>query len=293
MSALLVILSACTNTPSPPQSTPAVPDGPVHVQLGQGSPVENPISSEQLVAVYPDLALLEELPRLAVVGVMNLVPALCEPCEDSLAVCAMAPPTGCENVPVLVARAVRVAAEGGDPNVIRAAVSYADVWVADATRAESGAVDVEVWIDASSPSTSETLARLAAVSEAVGDVPIQWHLRVFWDDEVEEELPGALALLAAEEQSAGLAFLKAGGEAPGVIPDAAIFHARQGEAALTERLKAEQAVARSKGVRSTPTWFVEGYRLRGLQGEQTITNTIQQSWKDLKMASSAQELDQP
>jgi hypothetical protein len=291
MSALLVILSACTNTPStsPPQSQPATQDGPVRVQMGEGGPVPNPIDSEELLAVYPDLSLLAAMPQIAVVGVLNLVSAPCEPCVDSLAVCALAPPTGCENVPHLVARAVEVAAQGGDPDVIRDAVTYNDDWAFDDTRARTGSVDVEVWIDPSSPTTPETLARMSAVTAALGEVPVQFHLRVLWDDE-EEEWPAALALLAAEEQSSGRGFLS---EPSGAIPDPVRFEARKDDETLGDRLRAEQVIARAKGVRSAPTWFVEGYRLRGLQGEQNISHFIKLSWMDLKVASSAQEPETP
>ncbi|MDG1482113.1 MAG: hypothetical protein P8R54_21150 [Myxococcota bacterium] len=292
MSVLLVILSACTNTPStsPPQSTPATQEGPIRVQMGEGGPVPNPIASEELLAVYPDLSLLAEMPQAAVVGVLNLVSAPCAPCDDSLAVCALAPPEGCENVPHLVARAVEVAAQGGDPDVIRDAVTYNDDWVSDDTRARTGSVDVEVWIDPSSPATSETLARMSAITTALDEIPVQFHLRVLWDAEEDDEWPAALALLAAEEQSSGRAFLK---EPAGAIPDSVRFEARKNEETLGDSLRAEQAIARAKGVRSTPTWFVEGYRLRGLQGEQNISHFITLSWMDLKVASSAQEPETP
>jgi hypothetical protein len=283
MSVLLVLLSACSDPPAPPQSTPARQDGPVQVSLGATGPVTDPVSPERILSVYPEISGLDELSGLAVVGVMNLVPGPCAPCDASLATCALAPPPGCENLPALVSRAVRVAQEGGDPDAIREAVSYPDDWVPDPTRAETDAVDVEVWIDASSPSTPETLARMSAIT--AGEVPIALHLRVYWDEEADDERPAALALLAAEEQAAGQAWLAAGGEAPGVIPDPGIFHARRGEASLDARLRAEQAVARSKGVRSTPTWFVEGYRLRGLQGEQTIAHLIRLSAKDLPITT--------
>ncbi len=291
MSALLVILSACTNTPSttPPQSTPASPEGPLRVQMGEIGPVPNPIAPEELLAVYPDLSLLPEMPQVAVVGVLNLVSAPCEPCEDSLAVCALRPPAGCENIPLLVGRAVEVAAQGGDPDAIRDAVTYNDDWVFDDTRAKTGSVDVEVWIDPASPSTPEALTRISQVSEALGDIPVQFHLRVLWDDE-DVERPAALALLAAEEQSSGLAFLR---DPVGAIPDPVRFEERQGEDTLGERLRAEQAIARAKGVRSAPTWFVEGYRLRGLQGEQNISHVITLAWMDLKVASSTQEPEAP
>lgn len=285
MSALLVILSACTNTPTPtpPQSKPMPEDGPVRVQMGEGSPVDNPIEPAQLLAVYPDLSLLDEMPQAAVVGVLNLVSAPCEPCADSLAVCALTPPVGCENVPVLVDRAAAVAAQGGDPNAIRDAVTYNDAWIPDETRAVTGSVDVEVWIDPSAPTTPMALARMREVTAALGEVPARFHLRVLWDEDEEDELPAALALLSAVEQSAGLAFLAdpAGAEP---VKDAA---------GLAERLRAEQMIARSKGVRSAPTWFVEGYRLRGLQGEQNISHFIKLSWMDLKVASSTQEPETP
>ena len=289
----LSLFAACSNSSSTSQSTPFQSEEPVQVQLGPTNPVDSPVTPEELTAIYPRLSSLSKYPMLAAVGTMNLVPGPCGPCEDSLARCALAPPAGCENLPVLVQRAILLAEEGKDPDQLRAALTYPDIWIDDPTSGQTEAVDIEVWIDPSTPTVPGTLARISELREVVGEVPVRVHLRVLWNDAAEGELAEALALLAAEEQDAGLSLLEAGGVVPGVIPDAAVFEARSAEPALRSRLDAELAVSRTKGVRAAPTWFVEGYRLRGLQSTASISHLVSLAWEDTRLASSELEVVTP
>jgi hypothetical protein len=293
MAALLLLLTACNDISPPVQSTPVQEDGPVQIELGPPVAVKDPVSPEELSTAYPELSTLPNYPLLAVVGTLNLVPGPCVPCSTSLARCALDLPKGCENLPGLVARAISLAGEGKNPDELRVALSYPDVWFNDPTSEQTDAVDIEVWVDPSAPSVPGILERMNTLKSAVGEIPLRFHIRVLWNDDAEDERPAALALLAAEEQSAGLAFLTAGSVAAGAIPEPQVFTARTIDPGLDTLLESELVVSQTKGVRSAPTWFVEGYRLRGLQSTQSISHLAVLAWEDLRLASSVQEIVTP
>ena len=123
------------------------------------------------------------------------------------------PPPGCDNVPVVARRVVRLAGEGLDVDAISLQVEYADAWYdLDATDLprtgpEGAAVELVVAFDATSQLSNEAEARWTGIAEAC---------------------PGHVAIFR-----------------------------------LDVREHAE--VAESYGVRSTPTAFVNGYRVRGSQ----------------------------
>jgi hypothetical protein len=191
--------------------------------------LDRPGDAGALLARWPALAALDEGPRQQVIGTLNVVPAPCTPCDgQSLGGCAIAPPPGCEIVEGLVARVARLATEGAPPEVLRAAVSYADHWVPQAPRQPMWAVGpkpvtLEVWTHPGSPFrdlVKETLAQLATTPE---------HAQV------------------------------------------QVVH---------RDLKAEPEVAARRGLRSAPTYFVNGHRLRGAQSAPTIMRLIRMELAD-------------
>lgn len=294
---LALALTACApdpERPPPKASTPiqSTPTDPQSVQIALGPrppPTINAASPEAMAQVYPALADLPPEALLHAVGAMNLVPAPCPPCwqDRTLAMCALAPPVGCENLTGLVARATRLAHGGAEVEAIREALSYADVWFAPAAEHQDPdprVVDIEVWVDPTAPSLEMTLARIDAV-EAESPGPLRWHWRAMSSPSPSAEGEGdadrmraergervARGLAQAAAQGKGRAWLEALQGVDAAAVQAASLAAGVEEGGEGGGLALEEM--RTRDVRSSPTWFVEGYRLRGLQSPQEMLRVI-------------------
>ncbi|MCK6507968.1 hypothetical protein L6R53_32145, partial [Myxococcota bacterium] len=235
--ALLLALLACGRSPpaedARPQSQPVAPPQPSSapgavVGVG-GGPVDQPVRLAELRAAWPALADLGTVPGLVVEGVLNVEPAPCLPCQEherSLARCALAPPTGCENVAELVARAARVAGAGGSPAAVKAVITAGEPWTPTAGAGSpawpdpAAPVQVELWVDPSWGPWREAVGRAQALVAAgatdprVGPMGVQVRLFASWTRDEEGVPPaGALALhqavAAADSLGQGLPFAAA------------------------------------------------------------------------------------
>jgi hypothetical protein len=266
----------------------------------------DPASSDELTARLPELAALTELQRSIVREVVNSVPAPCEPCAGaSLGRCAAdgpADPAACAVVPQLVKRAALLAGRGEAPSRIRDASLYPDYWfdlppdrTPWATPADS--VRVEVWLEPAGPF-------LAPAVQALSKLP-QDRVSIVMRGLVDPERPSSRALvagaMAAEAQGLALPYLQAvdawrddardalrrgdppfdAGTAAAIAHtmrdqglDVAAWQAASASAAVQQRIDADQALAQRLGVRTAPSWFVQGFRLRGAQSDIALGRLI-------------------
>ncbi len=288
MTGLALASIACRDrapTQSHPITQQVYASGRQDVELGAiPVPVTDPVDVPTLTTRFPALSTLSEDARLQTVGVLNLTAAPCVPCweSSSLAQCLLVLPPGCENLPTLLDRAVRLAAAGQGVAEIREAIAYGEPWVADESAAQTEQVDGELWLAPRAVFAQRALDRLAEVETP----QTAWRIRPLVDD-APDATDAALGLLAAEEQGAGRAFLRALAADVSVEDaaakaglDMARWQALRGTPALAAQLAEEQVVSRTKGVRTTPVWFVEGYRLRGLQGAESISRLIELAQED-------------
>lgn len=313
-SLLALALFACgedvPETPeAPPQATPLVVDQPtdrkglVQVPGEWETPFEDPANIDELGQAWPDIASLRPAEQAILVRILNVVPSACVPCDRKpLARCAVAPPAGCENVKPLVRRALRMVDAQEPPEKVRAAVSYADIWVplpADRVplldpRAE---VRVDVWIDSTSPFSGPTLTSIGKIPEA----GVSLVLRYLPDEErgsADALARGAIAagiqgkslefLAAAEAWRSGAREARRKGEDPfaadgveaiaaslsGSGLDVARWETDWGSPQVAAQLADDAQLARVIGVRSVPTWFIDGYRLRGNQSDLALGRLI-------------------
>lgn len=234
--------------------------------------------SGALAAAFPEVAALAPDQRLALAVALGMTDAPCEPCAGPdprpLSVCALDAPRGCENLPALVRRAARAASEGLTGNPLREVVAYGDVWIPAAVpTAAGGALGVELWVDPASPG----LAKILEIVDQLQGVEI--HPRLV--------IPGEGAAWAA---------LGLGAEADGRLLDLLRCWATQGRGApldapacdalpldawrsggaellVSERTRRADEVA-ARGLRSSPTWFVGGYRARGLQSADALQRLV-------------------
>lgn len=306
-SLLVLALFACGDStpesPEPaPQATPVEVEQPtdrkglVQVPGEWETPFEDPADIDELGAAWPEIAALRPGEQSLLVRILNVVPSACVPCERKpLARCAVAPPSGCENVGPLVRRAIRMVRAAEPPEKVRAAVSYADIWVPlPQDRVPlldpSAPVRVELWVDPTSPFSAPTL-------ESVGKLPtsgVGLVLRFLPSTERGSSDALSRGAIAAGLQGQGLAFLRAaeawragakearrqrtdpfadGGldaVAASLVPaglDLARWESDRQGATVAAQLADDAQLARVIGVRSVPTWFVDGYRLRGNQSD--------------------------
>ena len=315
--ALVVLLAGCPTSPDPtPQSRrisntpPDVPSSePVPVG-GIARPVDDPVTWQQLGATDPALAALPDLPRQVATGILNLQPAPCVPCQGdhrSLARCALELPPGCENVPGLVARAVRLAAAGASPGAVQATLTYNDRWLPVAGPTDpgwplaNGPIQVELWVDPSFGAWRDAAGRAQQLVDEgrkdpdIGLLSVHVCQRAHWEL-VEKPAPAGSddalrAVAAADLQGSGLPYLVAlAAAAPQGVPGPdALRTAAQATAGLdiarwqsdrtgppaATRLAGDKARFSALGFSATPSWRVNGYALRGHRSLDAVRDVVE------------------
>jgi len=276
----------------------------------QGSPddlnvvdLDGVMSREALTSRVLEYGEMTPLDQETMTVIANTVEAPCKPCEGrTLAACIVEMPDGCENIPELLERSVRMVDGSATPQQIRDALTYSDIWVSlptddrpvDGTR---DGVRVEVWVDPASGSVRpviDTLDRLDLRGTGVA-------FRIIPFDETPEARLWSAAAIAAEKQGMLEPFLRAvrtlrdeqrANQAtvqvevkPSDIDvvavtlvdqglDRARFDTDRDSGEVFVRIDADIVLAKQVGVRVAPSWFVDGYRLRGAQSAIAIQKVI-------------------
>ncbi|RME26960.1 MAG: hypothetical protein D6798_05585 [Deltaproteobacteria bacterium] len=302
-----------TRRPVEPGSAPGPDDGgaaPARVTIDADRPVvADPVSPEELAAWSADIAALPAEARLALTGAMNLLPGPCAPClarDEHLARCAMEAPEGCENLPELVARMVRVARAGGGPGALRAVALVGDAWTSAGPGAGIGwpdpdsPVHVELWVDPGAglwrqaAHTAQELVAVSAEADHMGPLSLSVRLFPTWRFRGAPVRAQALdlhrAVAAADRLGQGLPLLAALAEQstdpPSVDAARDALPALQGPAwaaalaAADADLAEDTTDAEAIGLRAAPSWRVDGYRLRGAQGLQSLLHVVENQWLD-------------
>ena len=268
--------------------------------------ISEPVGATELVSALPALKTLSPTALAVVESATNIIEAPCPPCADeSLARCAVKAPAGCENLPGLMARAAHLASAGAAVDKVQLSVAYGDDWYAipedRPLRPDPKApVRVDLFVDPSSRWLGPTVEAAAVVG--AGQAGVVWR---FFAEPAGDAAPPAeaLALAAGAEAAAQLgapeAYLQAllrlradpavpASALPSAAAAAAGLDAKAWEAALGPAMRAivEQAALRERlRVRATPTWFVDGYRLAGLQSPESIGGAVGRELEDLQFAT--------
>ncbi len=303
--------AAAAPVPAGPQATPTVPTVPVPenpevgvvIMPGAELVYPDPMTVAELEAGYPAALLLTPPDKKLLVAVLNSVPAPCGPCEgQSLGRCAVQPAPRCENVPGLVARAQALLQRGEAPMRVRETILYSDIWVPLPDNRKpwpttTGPVRVEVWLDPAS-------AFLTPAVEVLRRLPLDRAnivTRFLVDPNNPSGAEVAKGAIAAEAQGMGLEFLlqarlwregqrevlRRGGDPFGQGATAALggalvdkgldlnrWNADRASDAAVQRIQQDAQLAEDAGVRAVPTWFVDGYRLRGAQSDLAVSRLI-------------------
>ena len=271
-----------------------------------GSVMESPVkgaavSREALVGAVVELGELSPADQEMVNLVLNGVPAPCGACEQtSIARCALSMPAECEVLPGLVRRAVRMAAAGTTKERLESAVSYPDLWIKlpDQGRRidppDAGPIVLEVWLDVSGPLLGATVGTIDQLDLTRGGIIFRYM--TVPGDALSEDI--AKATMAVQDQGQIEAFLRglmawkeahrtvggAGGdltleavaEVVVGLPDFNLsrYEADRMGAPIAARLAEDRALAARLELRSAPSFFVNGYRLRGAQSAAALNRVI-------------------
>lgn len=284
---------------------------------GAATPVPSPVSRADLVQRLPELDSLPQSAQLSLVGALNLEPAPCRPCrpdpEDlgadqeeaprSMARCLVdGPPPGCENLGELVGRGLRLAQAGAHPQAIRAALSYGEPWSPEPGPRGLGwpdpaaPVEVELWVDPSfGPWPEAVVVADALVARSATDPllrPPDLQVRLMPPRVADADPALPLAIVAADLQGQGLPYLRALAALPAAAraPEAAAAacagldrpawdRARQ-DGSAQARLLEDLAAAGHIGLRSAPSWRIDGYRLRGHRELDGLLDSLENQWID-------------
>lgn len=276
------------------------------------------VSREELTSKILAFGELTPLDQKVVTTVTNTVEAPCGPCEGrTFAACLVEMPEGCENLNELLDRTVQMVNSGATPSAIRGALVYTDIWMPlpalsddRPVEGERGAMPIEVWIDPATSSVRpviDTLDQLDLRSAFVvfriapfSDDPAhtawaaaaiaaesQGKLEVFlravrsWRDE-QRDVQGKLDL---DVTAADLDIVIRSLADTGIDPER--FELERASPAVAQRIAQDRALSEKVGIRVAPSWFVDGYRLRGAQSAGAIQRVINVERIDYLQKSSA------
>jgi hypothetical protein len=294
-------------------STPAGESGPGHadvdvldVKLEGGRSPLHPTAWTLESLGWPQLESLTRGQGAELMGALNQVGAPCDSCWQqgwSYSTCLKERPAACVDVlGQLLDRGVRLSAAGTRTAGLRDALTYDDAWVdvdwdalsqiASGWGPDDAPVRIVLIVDLQSPFCARVSDSWQALLDQGGD---QVAVRVlYWTEERHERsAPAALAGEAAAAQGQQWAFtrlllsryqhledsdlLVAAAE---LGLDAAAFDLARAAPETAERLAAQRALAETWGVRTAPTSFVDGFRLRGARPHPQLASLLARALSD-------------
>lgn len=300
---------------APTTASPALEEGKVRVTQDDpraGRDLGKPATQAELEGAWLPLSELNPKDREGLVAVFNSTPAPCGPCQsESLARCLVSMPPRCENLPSLASRAIRMVQSRATLDEVAASLSYGDLWVPvpelerPSETFGTGAVPVHIWLDPGSASLISVVGSLDSID--LRDTTLTFHFLPTASSPL--SLATARAAAAARLQDKLEGFLRgiivvrnrSGASAQGrplnedELSSVAVGLLDQGldlerweedRASGTVRgiIDEDLAVGGQLGVRAAPTWFIDGYRLRGAQSVHALQSVLDRARTDRKHA---------
>lgn len=267
------------------------------------------MSREELISRVLPFEDLQPIDQEVVTTLLNTIEAPCEPCDGrTLASCIIDMPDGCENIPELLDRTVRMFNHSAPPEAVRSALTYTDHWVPltpDVRPVEGpkDGVPLDVWVDPAGPSVRAVIQTLDALKLA--GVAIRYHIAPLDNPTSDVHRAFAGGAIAAEAQGLLEPFIRRTlawrdeqreADATAVpkltlddLPiivldvkglDTKAFDSTRTSRTTVARIDGDLTLATQVGVRVAPSWFVDGYRLRGAQSATAIQQVINRELAD-------------
>ncbi len=257
------------------------------------------MTADEIATLVPGLADLSGDASTKATYILNNVVGACVPCVDqqySIAKCLERAPklldrSICGDVPNIAARVVRLAKEGKSPDDIRAAADFSHPWlnVDTAGRPSKGPADAPVTIveysDYQCPYCKKAQPNMKEVAEKYGN-KVRW---VFMNQPLamhKMARPAAIAALAADEQGKFWEYHDALFAAEGIdeaklVQIAKDIGLNMGKwEAARKSTKVDQLVAddvrqaEKWKITSTPTFLVNGYKIKGAMPPEMFARII-------------------
>ena len=267
---------------------------------------EVPLKVSSVEASALDVAGLSSLStdqKTLVMKVLNNNIGPCEACTVqglSAATCLLEKKI-CENMPRLAARVVRMVQQGKTEEEITDAVTYKEPWVrvdtdhAPKLGSPNAPVTIVEYSEFQCPFCARAQGTIKELKEKYGD-KLRFAFMNYPISRHKQARPAALAALAADRQGKFWPFhdllferqkrLKEEQElfteiATELHLNLAQWKTDMGDEALQEHIKKDTLQSRKVGVRGTPTFFINGYRLRGAQPTAFFERIIDLELEDL------------
>jgi len=269
---------------------------------GEEAPPVKPSTFAAADLDIPGLANLAPQARDELMTVLNTVVGPCEPCVEtgqSFATCLEERPA-CLNMPVLARRGVRLAGEGKDRTALGDALTFEKPW----TRVDPGAspsdgpddapVTIVEFTDFQCPYCARVQPTLAEIKARYG-AQVRFVYKAYPLATHKRARPAALAAVAAHKQGKFWEYKKVLFEnqkelvkeptleelAKGIGLDVARWKKDMDDGLTSGAVSLDQQQADRLGVHSTPTFFVNGYRIKGARPLESFTRIIDAELVDL------------
>lgn len=262
-------------------------------------------TAEQLAAFVPEVAELKGEAQTRALYAFNNIPGSCLPCLDqgySIARCLERAPklldkSLCANMPRLARRVVRLARQEKSPDDIRAAAEFSQPWlpIDPGVAPSKGAADAPITLieysDFQCPYCKKAQPNIKALEAKYGD-----KLRVVFMNQPlamhKMARPAAVAALAADKQGKFWEYHDALFASEGIneerLPqiarelglDMARWEKDRASTEVDAAIAADVARAEKWKITSTPTFLVNGYKVKGAQPPEFFERIIEAELAD-------------
>ncbi len=262
-------------------------------------------TTDQMVALIPEAASLGGEPQAKALYAFNNIVGSCVPCMDqqySIGKCIERAPklldkSICANLPAISKRLVRLAKEERSPDELRSGLEFSQPWVPlDPARSPSkGKADAPITIieysDFQCPYCKKAQPSIKALEEKYGD-----RLRVVFMNQPlamhKMARPAAVAAMAADKQgkfweyhdalfaAEGLDEAKLVTLAKEVGLNVSKWEADRKSTEVDAAIAADVARAEKWKITSTPSFFVNGYKVKGAQPPEFFERIIEAELAD-------------
>lgn len=259
-------------------------------------PAPDKVEPDELTVISPELAALSTDKLDMVAAVLSAEEAPCLSCRErklDMGHCAIEERETCAVLDKLLARAARLAEVGADAAAIADAITYPDLWFeldvpddAPILGPASAPITIQVWLAPADPSAAHAWTAIDALRQRFGS-KVRFVYRAFTNDPIQTGVLAAgvqhraweLARAVTAHQGAEITW-KLANLAASTGLDIDRWRRDRNSATVRSQLAVDTHEAERVGVRSSPTWFVDGFRLRGAQSAEAIGTLVQRELAD-------------
>ena len=263
---------------------------PIEIEIGKSEvPVSSPIERQRVINAVPKLKDVSPMHKQQIVAALNLVSSPCQICEGiSIANCLVNKveqiESSCPVLHRLVDRAILISKqESPSTQMFVEQLTHSDLWFSQPQQNHEKVI-VEIWFDPNSKAFPLTIDIIMQLDNAL----LRFRPTKIDNQGIGQQLSnlGWVELKNKNGQKKSYVSSKNELNWKEIIlifsslanSDGALWRNK----AFTSIIQQNQVLQQEIGVRSTPTWFVDGFRLRGLQSPHQLQRVIDLASMDKK-----------